>query len=114
MTAAEICGRLKGVRRSRDGWTALCPAHTDRTPSLCIREIDGKILLRCHAGCTAEAVCDALGIRMRDLFLEKDSAARIVAEYRYLAEDDGLLFEVLRYEPKGFRQRRPVGNGGWE
>jgi len=51
---------------------------------------------------------------MRDLFLEKDSAARIVAEYRYLAEDDGLLFEVLRYEPKGFRQRRPVGNGGWE
>src|SRR5713101_1472103 len=74
MTAAEICGRLKGVRRSRDGWTALCPAHTDRTPSLCIREIDGKILLRCHAGCTAEAVCDALGIRMRDLFLEKDSA----------------------------------------
>jgi hypothetical protein len=29
---------------------------------------NGRILLHCHAGCSAEAVCEALGIPMRDLF----------------------------------------------
>lgn len=33
----------------------------------------------------------------------------------YAYEDEGgrLLFEVVRFEPKGFRQRTPDGNGGW-
>jgi hypothetical protein len=37
-----------------------------------------------------------------------------VAEYNYTDENDKLLFQVVRFEPKGFRQRRPDGNGGWE
>jgi hypothetical protein len=28
-------------------------------------------------------------------------------------EGGELLFQVVRYEPKGFRQRRPDGEGGW-
>ena len=38
---------------------------------------------------------------------------RIVATYPYKDGDGALLYEVLRYEPKGFSQRRPDGNGGW-
>ena len=31
---------------------ARCPAHDDRKPSLSIRDADdGKVLVRCHAGC---------------------------------------------------------------
>jgi hypothetical protein len=42
------------------------------------------------------------------------SKPKIVARYRYVDENDELLFEVVRYEPKDFRQRRPDGRGGWE
>src|SRR5262249_5503638 len=35
------------------------------------------------------------------------------ATYQYADETGVLLYEVLRYEPKTFRQRRPDGNGGW-
>ena len=40
---------------------AHCPAHDDRVPSLAIRETDdGRMLVRCHAGCSQHAVIDAL------------------------------------------------------
>jgi DNA primase len=38
---------------------------------------------------------------------------RISATYPYRDEGGNLLFEVVRFEPKAFRQRRPV-EGGWE
>lgn len=61
-------------RESRDGWTCRCPAHHDRTPSLKIDAgIDGRALLRCHAGCTVEAVCRAVGLRPADLFPDDPS-----------------------------------------
>ena len=51
---------LERVRRTRSGATARCPAHDDRTPSLSISVIDGKVLWKCHAGCTQDEVTDAL------------------------------------------------------
>jgi hypothetical protein len=39
--------------------------------------------------------------------------AELVATYDYVAADGTLLYQVLRYEPKIFRQRRPDGCGGW-
>jgi hypothetical protein len=33
--------------------------------------------------------------------------------YEYYNADGELGYQVLRYEPKTFRQRRPDGNGGW-
>jgi hypothetical protein len=41
------------------------------------------------------------------------SKGRIVAKYDYNDNDGALLYQVLRLEPKSFRQRRPDGNGGW-
>jgi RecA-family ATPase len=37
----------------------------------------------------------------------------IVAKYDYTDAGSVLLYQVLRLEPKSFRQRRPDGNGGW-
>jgi uncharacterized protein DUF3631 len=37
----------------------------------------------------------------------------IVATYPYCDERGNLLFEVVRLQPKTFRQRRPNGAGGW-
>ena len=39
--------------------------------------------------------------------------SRVVAEYDYTDENSTLLYQVVRYDPKDFRQRRPDGNGGW-
>src|SRR5215212_6961800 len=38
---------------------------------------------------------------------------RIVAVYDYRDTDQKLLYQVVRFVPKDFRQRRPDGRGGW-
>ncbi len=113
MRVEEFLSRVKGVRRSGNGWIALCPAHSDRDPSLSVHVRDGTTLLHCHAGCTTEAVCAALGIKIRDLFPDGGSPPQIAETYGYTDEHGNLLFEVVRLEPKSFRQRRPDGKGGW-
>ena len=37
----------------------------------------------------------------------------VVAKYNYTGAGGALLYQVLKYEPKDYRQRRPDGNGGW-
>src|SRR5260370_2625852 len=118
MNVEAVLAQLQGVRRSGVGWQGLCPAHDDRNPSLSINERDGKALLHCHAGCALEAICAAAGIEMHELFAQSDSEhkngeRKIVDHYNYTNEDGELLFQVLRYHPKAFSQRRPDGNGGW-
>jgi 5S rRNA maturation endonuclease (ribonuclease M5) len=105
MSVEEFLPRLRGVRRVGKGWIALCPAHDDRNPSLSIADHGGKILLHCFAGCSYDAVCAAAGIT--------PSEFGVHAEYNYVDEKGALLFQVVRFEPKGFAQRRPDGIGGW-
>ena len=59
----------KGCRRSGSEWT--CPSHDDSTPSLSVSEgNDGRVLLKCQAGCQTEKVIADLGLDWKDLFLE--------------------------------------------
>lgn len=44
---------------------------------------------------------------------ERQQPRRIVATYDYCNEAGALVFQVCRFEPKSFLQRRPDGNGGW-
>jgi hypothetical protein len=117
MRAEDFVRRLDGVRANGSGWSARCPAHDDRRASLSVAEgEDGRVLLRCHAGCEVVAVVAALGMTERDLFApreERTLSGRIVATYDYTDEAGALLFQVVRFDPKGFRQRRPDGAGGW-
>lgn len=64
----RVTSRLKGVKRSGAGYVACCPAHDDRTQSLGVDYVDGRVLLRCHTGCSSEAIVSALGLGMKDLF----------------------------------------------
>ena len=117
MVLSQIIERLDGVKPYRKGYIALCPAHPDQDPSLSIDEgEDGRILLKCFAGCPTEEIVGAIGIEMADLFPEKPSgngSRQMVATYNYLDEAGNLLYQVCRFEPKDFRQRRPDGFGGW-
>ncbi len=61
---AEAIARALGGRRVGIMWMARCPAHDDHTPSLSVREAaDGKVLVRCHAGCEQRDVIHALRSR---------------------------------------------------
>jgi putative DNA primase/helicase len=60
---AETLATALGGRRSGGGWIARCPGHDDREPSLSIHDAnDGKLLVRCHAGCTQEKLITALRV----------------------------------------------------
>jgi 5S rRNA maturation endonuclease (ribonuclease M5) len=117
MHLAELLSLFPTARKSGAGWSARCPAHHDGTPSLSISQApDGKILLYCHAGCPTEAICSAINIPMAALFPAVETPpSRIVAEYDYVDANGGLLFQVVRFQPKDFRQRRrdSATLGGW-
>ncbi|MDQ3380550.1 MAG: hypothetical protein M3546_09540, partial [Actinomycetota bacterium] len=77
MTVEEFLSGLDRVKRSGKGWTARCPAHGDSHASLSVGEgDDGRILLKCHAGCTAQEIVAVLGIEMRDLFADTRTTPR--------------------------------------
>jgi putative DNA primase/helicase len=61
MTAAEIAMTLGGAKKVGSQWLCRCPAHPDRTPSLALRDgNDGRVLLYCHAGCSARDISSEL------------------------------------------------------
>ena len=115
-----ICSRLKNVRAAGDSeWIARCPAHDDKRPSLSIGlGDDRRILLHCHAGCETKDILKVLRLEFSDLYPSKASRKtrtkrKIIATYDYRDVDGELVFQVVRYEPKSFRQRRPDGDEGW-
>ena len=81
---AESIAKALGGRKAGGSWMVRCPAHDDRTPSLSICDAsNGKVLVRCHAGCGQEQVITAL--RSHGLWAQdgdrplKRRAARTVA-----------------------------------
>jgi replicative DNA helicase len=68
MHITDFLDRLEKVRKNGRGWTARCPAHEDGRPSLAVTETDGKILVNCFAGCSADKIVSALGLDLSDLF----------------------------------------------
>ena len=67
----QVLERLDGVRRSGKGFTARCPSHQDKSPSLSITEgRDGRLLVYCFAGCEPDGIVNAIGLTMSDLFAD--------------------------------------------
>lgn len=62
----ETTGRRP--RGTADTVACRCPAHPDKNPSLSARLCpDGRILLRCFAGCSVESIAASVGMEMKDL-----------------------------------------------
>ncbi len=67
--ARKILHFFNGVKKTNGGWSARCPAHDDRNASLSIGEgRDGRVLLKCHAGCGLQKILAGVGLEERDLF----------------------------------------------
>jgi putative DNA primase/helicase len=115
VTHTELLRRLRCV--SPDGRSAFCPAHEadgkSHRPSLTISEgKEGRILLRCHRGCSTEQIAAALGCTMADLFPNSGNRTNNGSRqpwitYDYCDEQGQLLFQVVRKPGKKFLQRQP-------
>jgi putative DNA primase/helicase len=125
MTPLEkVLSRLHGVKPCGEGqYKALCPAHDDKNPSLSVTEAaDGKVLIRCHAGCDYRSIVKAVGLETTELFPASNGRKPMTqrgqqqpeAVYDYHDERGNLRFQVVRFPGKQFRQRRPNGASGWE
>jgi len=103
MTPVELLlSRLQKVKGRNGSWTACCPAHVDKGPSLAIRETDdGRILLHCFAGCETLNVVQAVGMDMTDLFPPDEKRREYLAEGKprmkpaFYASD---LMRILAFE----------------
>jgi hypothetical protein len=116
----ELCARFEAAPHGNKA-DARCPGpghkNGDRRKSLSLwhdpeRE---RHNVKCHTGCTQEDVLEAVGLTWRDLVPDRTehrhSQSRPQAEARYDYHDGAgkLLFQVVRFRPKDFRQRRPAG-----
>jgi hypothetical protein len=105
------------VTRAGKGWLAQCPAHEDAKNSLSIgRGDDGRLLLKCFAGCTFDAILAAAHLTRADVRAPGRADRpdrRIVTAYDYLDERGVLAYQNVRYQPKDFKVRRPDGAGGY-
>jgi hypothetical protein len=134
----DLLQRLQKTRKGKSGWTARCPAHDDKNPSLSVSQgDDGRILLHCYAGCATEAVLKELGLSMRELMPEGRSASRpaeqkpkrsygseaeaetavlrscgagstIAARWEYFDKHGALAIRVLRVETPRGKSYRPI------
>ena len=88
MTDAYTLTAALGGKWSGGRGVASCPAHDDRSPSLSIANgAEGRLLLRCHAGCSFANVQDAL--RERGFIARRGGfrpVARVLDEERRAAE----------------------------
>jgi 5S rRNA maturation endonuclease (ribonuclease M5) len=104
-------------RRSGDQWIAKCPAH-DGTDfdSLTFKEINGKILTRCHSrGCNYQSIMIALNADNRKEDTSSFKEGVDFVRYVYKSSSGAPVHAKCRtLRKKGFYLQRPNGNGGWE
>lgn len=104
-----------------------CFHHDDSNPSLSIFFQNGEYRFHCHA-CNISGDClDIIGameniskmgekiMRLKEIVGISELKLKIVKTYNYLDTEGNLIFQVVRFEPKDFRQRRPdpANPGKW-
>jgi hypothetical protein len=88
------------IRPANDEYRCRCPAHDDNGPSLYIAVTEGKILLKCNAGCGARAICDRLDHALADLnFAIDDPFVDVDADFNDFGEAAPGTDETSRADP---------------
>ena len=99
---ADILPKLDKVRRRGSKYTACCPVHNDKTPSLSLEEPADRVLIHCF-GCQANGieVMDALGLSHSFLFRDSRPGGSLPMAVREKAEEDVYFIAIL----DGMRKR---------
>lgn len=105
--------------------TNRCPITTHKESHFCVSIEPGKQLWNCHdcgrGGSIIEWIMEETGRpaaevlrEFQDRSVQVNRKPEIVATYDYTDPSGKLLFQVVRYQPKTFKQRQPDGAGGWK
>lgn len=98
------------ARGGDDAFTALCPAHDDKNPSLSVAYKDGRVLLHCQSQhCEPDAICAGFNLTMADLFdppLNGHPTADPTPAKRRYSEARGITAEAKA--DKSHRMRQPI------
>lgn len=111
----DVLSKIPGARQSGDSWTAPCPLPGHETPAghLTVKDGGDKTLITCQGGKHSyQDYCEAWGFDSLT-YSPNSTETKTIATYDYTDADGKLLYQVVRFEPKEFKQRRPDGNGGW-
>jgi uncharacterized protein (DUF927 family) len=123
--------RVPKLKRHRaDGWRGPCPIHGGKHDNFAVDAATGRWF--CHSTCgrggdilklEAALTTGNFSTQKAEVFRivgRPDSAngsqaahTRTAVAYDYTDERGCLLYQSVRLDPKGFRQRRPDGKGGW-
>jgi DNA primase len=114
-------------RNGRDSYVTLCDFHPDNNPSMSVRKYpDGCWRYNCFAcGASGDPITylqKAKGVPFVDAVKELIALAHTIADdppgqrivaarYDYVDEQGEVLYQVIRYSPKDFRQRRTTPQG---
>lgn len=121
-TFLSAFSKVKRSGQDHRQYTALCPAHNDKSPSLSIMDDtanSGRILLYCHAGCRCEDILSAVGKDWSAIMPEQESKIQpkwkvthvdgnkyqFVTEYPYRDVEGRYLYSKLRYENKDLGEK---------
>ena len=114
----SVLDKLSNIQDCGEYLKARCPAHEDDRASLSLAiGRTGHLIMKCHAGCSFQEILGAARIEMAETFSdsgEKKPAKRgggIDSVYTYRDEDGVVVYEVVKFQPKSFRPRRPPRDG---
>ena len=98
MSIDTLLSHLSKVKRTGKGrYLACCPAHSDKHPSLSIRELnDGRVLIHCFTGCNVKEILRATGLEFDVLYPEKPIGHFLHPEKRSFSAKD--ILEAIRHE----------------
>lgn len=127
------------LRPTGQNFSGRCPFHDDQHASLSVYPNGEYWLWKCHGPCNkggsaidwlmetdnvgvGEAIeklgywCNGRTKSPTAIPLKRTAKTRreIDTTYSYEDESGKLLFQTVRFKPKGFSQRRPIGNDKWE
>jgi 5S rRNA maturation endonuclease (ribonuclease M5) len=119
--------RVPQLNQRGKEWRGPCPIHGGKNPNFAVCAETGAFT--CHSKCqcngsvvdlemarsgtdfkTAVAEVERIVGRIPD---SQKIKPKVIATYDYCDETGNLLYQVLRYEPKTFKQRQPDGKGGF-
>jgi hypothetical protein len=121
-----VLGAAASFRKKGAEYYTICPLHNDKSPSLhvspdkaqwfcdpCGRGGDIFQLFALMHSLSCENDFIKIAADLGRLLGVNGTTRRIVAVYDYRNEQNELLYQKVRYDPKDFRLRRPDGNGDW-
>jgi hypothetical protein len=123
-----VHARMPGIKKQGGEFRGACPVHQGKRDSFAVNTQTG--MAQCFSQCGRG--WDLIGLEMELTGSDfkaalasveslvgtvngarRDTLGNIIAEYDYRDENGELLYQVVRFDPKDFRQRRPDGNGSW-